>query len=223
MARSFNGNIPKVPIDADDSAARKKIDGIIKEIKNVPDIKLDADVSQAKRRIEQAVSKGKINTQFLGDFQKVLGAIKSASSQNLPEDMYGNLIDSAEKFYSTFKNISTVINGTTFSGLSAILNQIDDLGKIGDISFNKAVEDAKALEQSTEQIAKNEERRKEAQKQLNKIKDAIIKMKETGIDKSTVGELAKQLKTEPSQESTPAEPEPMQIDLEDLNESMFPD
>lgn len=47
--------------------------------------------------------------------------------------------------------------------------------------------------------------------------------KETGIGKSTVGELAKQLKTEPSQESTPAEPEPMQIDLEYLNESMFPD
>lgn len=46
---------------------------------------------------------------------------------------------------------------------------------------------------------------------------------ETGISKSTVGELAKQLKTEPSQESVPAEPEPRVIDLEDLNESMFPD
>ncbi len=46
---------------------------------------------------------------------------------------------------------------------------------------------------------------------------------ETGISKSTVGELAKQLKTEPAQESVPAEPEPKVIDLEDLNESMFPD
>lgn len=197
MARSMIKTIPKVPIDADDSLARKKIDGIIKQIKNIPDIQLDADVSQAKRRLEQAVSKNKIAPQSLSDLTKVLGAIKSAEAQNLPKDILGDLVGTAEKFFNTFKNISTVIDGTTFSGLETILRNVDSLDKIKDLKFEKAVDDAKDIEQSAKQTAEYEEKRLAASKELNKINDRNKKRNADSMkDTSSVKKLLQKLEAD---------------------------
>lgn len=99
--------------------------------------------------------------------------------------------------------------------------QLETVGEQGFVSWSefKVTEPADQTKREAEKARKLELVR-DLRSQGKSYRDIA---KETGIDKSTVGELAKQLKTEPSQESTPAEPEPMQIDLEDLNESMFPD
>lgn len=146
MAREFNGKIPRVPIDADTSAADKKIDALFKRVKGLKNISIDANVNQAQRRLETLakrtnaqMSSSLINS-MVKDFRTVLGAMKT-EFENFGDtsNIYKGLEKTCDMIENRFASLNISIDKKQVAGLENILNTITDIKSIGNFSFDEIV------------------------------------------------------------------------------------
>lgn len=162
MARSFNGKIPSVPIDADTSRADEKVDRLFDKIKGLERVKIDADVSQAERRLNNLVRKSNkqistnVFSQGLKDFRFLLSAMQTEFSNNGETSIYKNLERTYESFMRRFADISVKIGDNNVNGLTNVLNSFADFDRISSIQLvpDNVVDNSKELLDNTRKTAK---------------------------------------------------------------------
>lgn len=188
MAREFRGKIPRVPIDADTSQADKKIDRLYEKVKGLKNIEIDADVNQAQRRLETIVKRtnsqmtSNLVNMMLKDVKTVLGAMKTEFEKVGTTDIYRSLEKTCDMVEDRFSNLNISIDKKQISGLTEILNTVDEMQSISNFSFGEIVS-SQAVKNSEKVLSNIRATKKEITSIAGKA-DYIIKALNKSTDKA---------------------------------------
>lgn len=145
IKKRYSGEIPRIPVDADTSAADQKLDYLFNRIDGLKHVGVDADVSQLQRKLNTLIKRTNsqlsadlVNT-MLKDFKTVLGAAKTEFETRGETSIFKGLQKTCDMVEDRFANLTISIDTKKISGLDNILNAVDEIHEISDFSLGEVV------------------------------------------------------------------------------------